>query len=310
MGYGTFDTTASAARAAFRAATGTSAFAHDAAARRGEAPCLHPALDVTRKPYRECRDSADSPTSVPIAVLLDVTGSMGAIPGLVLRELSQLMRMIQGRIVAYPQILFGAVGDAYCDRVPVQIGEFEADDERAEAHLANLFLEGGGGGQARESYELAMLFFARQVATDAWEKRGEKGFLFLIGDENYYPTVPRDQAQTFLGASLTENVATATVARELRQRWEVFLIRPGGTSHFENTAIAASWERILGREQVLPADDWRMIVPQIAGTIALMAGDNPEAAVNAMIASGFDPRIARTAGRTLSPHTFRYDSHR
>ena len=38
-----------------------------------------------------------------------------------------------------------------------------------------------------ESYELAMYFMARHTALDCHEKRGKRGYLFIIGDEMAYP---------------------------------------------------------------------------------------------------------------------------
>ena len=63
-----------------------------------------------------------------------------------------------------PQIMFGAIGDATCDRVPLQVGQFESDN-RMDDDLGRIVLEGGGGGQMTESYELAMYFMARHTAT-------------------------------------------------------------------------------------------------------------------------------------------------
>ena len=51
-----------------------------------------------------------------------------------------------------------------------------------EAHL-----EGGGGGNAGESYNLAYAFAGMRTAHDALEKRNQKGFLFTIGDEPCLP---------------------------------------------------------------------------------------------------------------------------
>ena len=70
-----------------------------------------------------------------------------------------------------PQILFGAIGDATCDRAPLQVGQFESDN-RMDDDLGRILLEGGGGGQKTESYELAMYFMARHTAIDCFEKRG------------------------------------------------------------------------------------------------------------------------------------------
>jgi hypothetical protein len=166
---------------------------------------VHPDLDpklvagdaspFAGKVMRESRDSDEHPESLPIAVIFDVTGSMGQIPVTIQAKLPKLYGLLLAKgYVEHPQILFGAVGDAYSDRVPLQIGQFESDN-RADENLENLFLEGGGGGGNHESYELAAYFVARHTATDAWEKRGKKGYLFLIGDERTYSTIdPRQVA--------------------------------------------------------------------------------------------------------------------
>ena len=59
----------------------------------------------------------------------------------------------------------------------MRIGHFETDN-RSDEHLGKIVLEGNGGGGNHESYELAFYFGARKTATDAWEKRGKKGYFF------------------------------------------------------------------------------------------------------------------------------------
>ena len=96
------------------------------------------------------------------------------------RQLHGLLQ--RGGYVSDAQIMFSGIGDAQSDRVRLQVGQFESDN-RMDDQLRTMFLEGGGGGQKSESYELATYFVARHTATDAWDKRGRKGYLFLIGDE-------------------------------------------------------------------------------------------------------------------------------
>ena len=302
MGYGHFDTTSSATRARARMASGATAFGYSAKAHAGTAPALHPTLDLTRKPSRESRDSVDSLRSTPIAVLCDVTGSMSNIPELVINDLHKLMRLIgDSKIVPDPQIAFGAIGDANSDAVPMALGEFESDDVKAEAHLANLFLEGGGGGQDHESYEMMLWFFANHVHTDAWKKRREKGFLFIIGDEAPYSTVRRDQAKKFLGVAPKEDISLAEAARQAQEKWEVFCIRPGGTSHINNPRVHAAWTSVLPAERVIKAMDWQQIVPQIAATVSLLAGESLDDTAALMSASGFDAAIVGAATKALMP---------
>jgi hypothetical protein len=45
-----------------------------------------------------------------------------------------------------PQIMFGAIGDATCDRAPLQVGQFESDN-RMDDDLGRILLEGGDAGK-------------------------------------------------------------------------------------------------------------------------------------------------------------------
>jgi len=293
MGSGYFDTVSYSARAAARAASGRSLFTHNR---------LDASMDVRNKLQREARDNADSPSSFPLAVIFDVTGSMRDVPNYLQKELGKLMGyLLNEGIVPNPQLLFGAIGDAFSDTAPLQLGEFEADDALVENCLSKLYLEGGGGGTHEESYELALYFFERHVQTDAWEKRGKKGALFLIGDENFYPTITPETARLWLGEELPQEVATADIARELQKRWEVFLIRPGGTYHFDNTSIERSWQSLLPPQHVLRAPDRAQIVPTIAMTLGAMVGRELAASAAALTRQGFDSRLVEAAAGALLP---------
>ena len=140
---------------------------------------------------RESRDSDAHPESHAVAVLFDVTGSMQGVPRILQANLPKLMGLlIRKGYLDHPQILIGAIGDATCDAAPLQVGQFESGIE-IEEDLGKLYLEGGGGGHITESYELAMYFMARHTAIDCFEKRGRRGYLFVIGDEIPYPQVKR-----------------------------------------------------------------------------------------------------------------------
>ena len=103
----------------------------------------------TRTAWRCGRAATATSTreSTPIAVLFDVTGSMGGVPRVLQTKLPQLLGLLLRKGYATdPQILFGAIGDATCDRVPLQVGQFESDN-RMDDDLGRIVLEGGGGGQ-------------------------------------------------------------------------------------------------------------------------------------------------------------------
>src|SRR5262249_16946085 len=151
---------------------------------------------------RESRDSPTHPLSVAIAFALDVTGSMGEIPELLARrELPTFMKALLDGGVRDPQVLFLAIGDANTDRASLQVGQFESSEREMDQWLTWTYLEGGGGGQGKESYELGLYFLARHTDIDCARKRRKRGYVFMTGDENYYPLVSRLQVEKLIGDS-------------------------------------------------------------------------------------------------------------
>ncbi len=261
-----------------RAMRGESAFAYDATLRKRPRNewVVHPSLDPqwrnTRgERVRESRDSDEHPAVTSIAVMFDVTGSMGGIPVVLQKKLPELLGLLLRKAyVTDPQILFGAVGDATCDRVPLQVGQYESDN-RMDTHLANLVLEGGGGGQDTESYELAMYFLARHTVIDSWEKRRKKGYAFLIGDERAYGSVKRHEVARLIGDQLTEDIPVRHIVSELRRRDNVFYILPRGAAHGGERKMLDFWRELLG-QNVLELDDPEAVCETIALAIGLSEG--------------------------------------
>jgi len=241
---------------------GASAFTYNDSGAR----TVHPDLD----PYdiiRESRDSAEHPQSLPIAVLFDVTGSMGAVPRQLQKKLPKLLGLIKnGGYAADPQIMFGAIGDATCDRAPLQIGQFESDN-RMDADLERILLEGGGGGQKTESYELAMYFMARHTATDCWEKRRKRGYLFIVGDEMAYPAVKPREVSAVIGDELAEPVPLKALAAELTRRWDTYYVLPAGAAYCGDGQVLGFWGALLGQNVIELAD-----LDAVCETIALTIG--------------------------------------
>lgn len=264
MGSGHWSTDVYAARASYRASTGASAFAYS----DGGATAVHPDLDPFGVAVRESRDSADHPESLAIGVLFDVTGSMGTVPRTLQSKLPDLLGLLLRKgYVRDPHILFGAVGDATCDRAPLQIGQFEADN-RMDDDLGKILLEGGGGGQMRESYELGMYFMARHTAIDCFEKRGKRGYLFMIGDELAYPKAKRREIAKVIGDERAKDVPIAELVRELQRKYDVYFIIPEGAYHSGSRELADFWRGLLG-QNVLYLDDLDAVCETIALTIGL-----------------------------------------
>jgi hypothetical protein len=176
---------------------------------------------------RESRDSAVHPNTISIAFALDVTGSMGDIPKLLAKEkLPKFMQILGSCGIADPQLLFLAVGDATSDRAPLQVGQFESTAELMDQWLTWSFLEGNGGGQGTESYELALYFLAEHTTMDGWLKRKQRGYLFMTGDERPYPAVSRHQVEALIGDKLDEDIPLAEVVSAVSETFHPFFLIP------------------------------------------------------------------------------------
>lgn len=150
-------------------------------------------VDAVEIKLRESRDSAANPNSTPIIIGLDVTGSMGWLAeALAKTELPRLIGMILEKSpIADPHLMFMGIGDAvHPDEQPLQMTQFEADLKIAE-QLQGIWLEGKGGGNHFESYDLAWAAAAYKTVSDCWEKRKKKGYLFTLGDEEFPESLPR-----------------------------------------------------------------------------------------------------------------------
>lgn len=302
MGFSNWSDDAYQARQTYRQQTKQSAFTYDQQVRTSGVKQVHKQMN----PYgaiRESRDSHEHPTSVAIAVIFDVTGSMGNVPRVLQTKLGKLMRLlVQKGYVEHPQVLFGAVGDAHCDAVPLQIGQFEAGLEMDD-DLGKIFLEGGGGGQVHESYELALYFMAHHTTIDCYDKRGKKGYLFTIGDEKPYPAVSRQQVQQHIGDRCARDIAIERVIGDVQQRYEHFHIIPTQTSHGQSQEVQARWRALLG-ERVLLLDDEAAVCETIALAIGLCEGTvfDPSQGADDLIGAGYDANAATTAATALVPY--------
>ena len=288
------------ARTTHRAATGASAFAYDHTVKSSGGPhVVHADMNIKDK-RRESRDSTAHPNSRAIAVVFDVTGSMGHIPVVLQKKLGQLMHILLAKsYVQDPQILFGAVGDATCDRVPFQIGQFESGLEMDD-NLGKFFLEGGGGGQNTESYELIPFYFARRTDLDCWDKRQEKAYLFTIGDEMPYPKVDRAQVEDLIGEKLEVDVTLEQITKELLTRYEWFHIIPT-TSTGSMPSIAQRWKKLLG-ERVIMLPDADAVCETIVMTIGLVEGAiaSVKDGADDLHSAGADSNAIRAASSALA----------
>jgi hypothetical protein len=277
MGSDRYDDTIYSARISTAKATGSDLYTHDADIRSGvSATTVHEKLDPKKlntfgKRVRESFDSDVHPNSRAVAVLFDVTGSMSNVPRIFVEKLGKLMAMlVKKAYIENPHVLFGAIGDATSDQVPLQVGQFEGGNEIDEA-LTKIYLEGNGGGGHNESYELGMYFMARHADMHCLTKRNQKGFLFIIGDELPYRQVERGQVDRIIGDSIQENIPTEAILEELREKFEVFWIMPAGTSHADDNGVIEPLRKMFG-QHFMRLENPGDVCELIASTIGVTEG--------------------------------------
>jgi hypothetical protein len=257
-------------RTADRAARGVPTFDHTAKVKSGAvAAKVHDKLNP-KGVTRESRDSDAHPLSVPIGVLFDVTGSMGGVPVTLQAKIPSLMSLLLRKgYIQDPQILFGAIGDYFADHAALQVGQFESGLEMDD-DLTKLWLEGGGGGTAQESYQNAFYFFARHTVSDAWEKRGRKGYLFVIGDEQTYLQSKKDEIAAIFGDTVQHDISTKDLIAECQERYHVFFLTPGHTSYGHK--FKSHWADLIGPQNVISLDEPDAVCETIGVAIGLVEG--------------------------------------
>jgi hypothetical protein len=288
MGGGSFDSRVYYSAAASRKASGTSDFAYSDETMRmaREKRKAHETLDATKiiqgvKGVRESRDSADHPETTPVMVFFDVTGSMRGTPPIFQKKLEKLMStLLLKTVLEHPHVLVGAIGDVTCDSVPLQVSQFESDN-RIDEQLRNIVLEGGGGDGQHESYELALYFASRLTALDSLEKRGKKGYMFIIGDEVSYLNVTRDAVSKVFGISEQSDIPLDTILNEVMEKFDIYFIMPSGTNHWKKVSIMDFWKAKVG-QNFLMLENPEAICELIASTIALNEGSTMEEINNDM----------------------------
>lgn len=262
------------ARELFRAKTREPVFGYSAKVASGAAPAKsHESLDASllKGGVRESRDSDKHPESNAVFVGFDVTGSMREVPQMLQKSLCTMMGLLLRKsYLTDPAICIAGIGDATCDKAPFQVGQFESGIE-IENDLTKLYLEGGGGGQQTESYELALYFLARKTAIDCFEKRGRRGYAFIIGDEMAYKAVDRHEVKAVFGDTLQADIPLAEILAEAKKKWEIFYILPKMTAYYDEPHIIAFWKNLLN-QNAMKLEDPNGISEMIASTIGLSEG--------------------------------------
>lgn len=193
---------------------------------------------------RECCETEEHPETFPIIIGLDVTGSMGHVPThLIKSDFPEVMKKILDAGIPCPQVCFCAFGDAL-DSTPIQVGQFEANDELMEKWLTLTYLEGGGRGNGHEDPELIWYFAAHHTACDAF-KRGKKGLIITVSDEAIPSYLRKEDIAKNFGDYVGENLDVSVLLEQVKENWEVYHINL--EDYIGKTqSTKASWDKLLG----------------------------------------------------------------
>lgn len=307
MGYGSYSAANYSSTIGAKIASGTS-FAYDSKVRSTGKYQAHETLDPTKLNkagvnIREARDSVEHPNTVPITVGLDVTGSMANTPRIVQQSLSKLFGLLVRKgYCEDPALQISAYGDAFSDYVPLQVSQFESSNN-LDMHLDNLFLEGNGGGNGGETASLLWYYMNNHVATDAWEKRGKKGYFFLIADEIALD-LNSSIIKKYIGVdeAPADNKLTAkALAKELTEKWEVFVLLLDNGSAFRQGS-KKFYTDLFGAQRLIILEDDTTVSETIGAIVGRMENDDLDDAelIDDMLEEGISREAATKAAKAVA----------
>jgi hypothetical protein len=259
---------------------------------------LDPSLDPRGVKLRESRDSPDSPEAVPIIAALDVSGSMGIIAEYFAKEgLGALFQgILDKKPVKYPHLMFMAYDDVNVGNpVPLQVSQFEADN-RIVDQLTKIYVEGGGGGNSSESDDLAWFFAGRYTEHDHMIKRGRRGLLYTIGDEEAPTHLDRAKMKGILGYSLEADLPSKLSLEEAQRKYDVYhvVIEQGDFARRSSATVKKSWNAMLG-QHVIYLSDYKLLAETIVASIQVAAGED-----HATAASGWGAAATPVISRAVA----------
>jgi hypothetical protein len=245
-----------------------------------ESRYLPAGLDPAKIMLRESCDSAANPSSTPVIFGLDVTGSMGFVAENIAREgLQPLMESIyEDQPVTDPHIMFMGIGDVRAsDQAPLQVSQFEAGAIPLIEQLRTLYLESGGGGNHHESYDLPWYFAAHRTKIDSFDRRGQKGFLFTIGDEPPPPTpLSKEHLRRVFGSNdVPEVESIQSLLSVVQEKYKVFHIVTEEGSHFRHYPdnVASAWNKLLG-PNVIFLRNHKKLADVVTATLKIAQGED------------------------------------
>ena len=213
-------------------------------------------------------------TKHPIIIFLDVTGSNTSFAKIVYDKMPMFFGQIEqkGYLKDF-EISVCAVGDAYTDDYPLQIADF-AKGTDIDTWLEQLVLEGAGGGQCCETYELAAYYALHNFE---FNDKDCKPIIFFIGDEAPYDTVSRSLIKRYVDEDTHEesDVQTKDVFKELLKKIpNTFMFLNPYQGYYVRDDIVKTWRGAFETKShnliTMQRDNEKAIVDLMLGVIAMV----------------------------------------
>ncbi len=228
---------------------------------------MHPSMDP--KKYKD--EKLFSQEANPIVFALDVTGSMGEWSRIVYDKLPMFYgQILLQKYLKEPSMSFCAVGDIKTDSCPLQVSSFSQGGGIDES-ICNLYLEGNGGGNNHESYDIAAYFYSEKVDL----QNVEMPFFFLTCDELFWEDCTRMQFNKVFGNSLApgqQKFDTMPYWKMLLEKYNVFILRKELTNKVLEPNVHKKWCDTLGTERILKISNPKAVIDAILGAISLTSG--------------------------------------
>jgi hypothetical protein len=219
-------------------------------------------------------DEITTNSTAPLVIVTDHTGSMGDWTATVFSKLPYLDLEGKEYLGDDMEISFAAVGDVFADQYPLQVQPFASGTALAE-NLKKLVIEGNGGGQHFESYDIAAAYYARNCHMP----NAVKPVLVFIGDEGLYETVDQEHATTWARTLCEGRMHISQIMKELKQKFSVYVVlKPYGSGYKDNKKseldqrIEKQWIDLLGEDHVCYLADPTRVVDSIFGILAKETG--------------------------------------
>ena len=250
---------------------------------------------------RESRDSDVNPVTVPVLIGVDGTGSMGGLSGVVAKKVGLVFQeLIDKAVVPGPQVSVALYRDVTCDyNAQYQWSQFESDPVTLMGQVEKFYAIGtGGGGNDSESNGLVWYSALTKTIADHIIKRGKKGYLFTIGDEEVPPSLKAKDINIVFGESPQAVPTNEEMIKSLKKDWNIFhlMVAQGSYMRQNRNAVIESWERLLGQNALL-LEHTDSMLEVIVSTIRILEGESVDTVVASW--SGDTAIAVRTATRNL-----------